>query len=121
MSSAAPIFSEYDRELFKSLVFDPSMKPEFNAVSACLFWDDEYPKDITSLGLRQLRILWYSRAYLHTDNSFAGAGEHEPSRRAFWEQALQEIPTWPGFKRIALSEEDRAFFTKNLGIENPFE
>ena len=121
MTSAAPIFSEYDRELLNSLVFDPSLKPEFNAVSACLYWDDECPETITPLGRRQLRIMWYTRAYLHTDNSFVGAGEHEQYHRAWWEQALLEVPTWPGFKRLTLSEEDRAFFTKNLGIKNPFE
>jgi hypothetical protein len=121
VSSATQLFSDHDRELIESLLFNASMKPEFNAVSACLCWDDEWPREITNKGHRKLRELWMARSYLHNDNSFDAAGEYAEEWREVWEQAIQEIPTWPGFKRVTLSEEDRAFLSGQLGIENPFE
>jgi hypothetical protein len=34
--------------------------------------------------------------------------------RRIWQQAIEEIPDWPGFKRIVLDQKDKAFLTENL-------
>ena len=121
MSSAKQLFSQEDRERIDSLVFDSSLTPEFNAVSACLFWDDELPSNMTREGRNVVRLLWIVRSLPHRGLTFDDDDLDPEACRRLWEQATEEIPLWPGFKRLTLSEKDKAYFEDWLADKNPFD
>ncbi len=121
MGSVKPLFSEQDKELIESLVFDSSLMPEFNAISACLYWDDELPEDVTVEGMKVVRQLWMARGYLHRGLTFDDHDLNPEALRRFWEQATKEIPDWPGFKRLVLNKKDQAYFETWLADKNPFD
>ncbi len=121
MSSAKPLFSDQDRELIESLVFDTSLAPEFNAVSTSLYWEDELPEDITNAGMKVVRLLWIARSFVHRGLPFEGDETDPKSWRNLWQQATEEIPYWTGFKRLVLNKKDKEYFEQWLGVENPFD
>ena len=121
MSSAKQLFSQQDRELIDALVFDASLKPEFNAISSCLYWDDEMPLDMTHAARRVVRNLWIVRSLLHRGLTCDDHDFNPEACRSLWKQATEEIPDWPGFKRLVLSEKDKEYFEKWLAVDNPFD
>jgi hypothetical protein len=38
-----------------------------------------------------------------------------------WEQALKEIPNWPGFKRLKLSEKDQEYYEQKIKQNDQFD
>jgi len=121
MCAAEPLFSDQDKALMDSLVFDPALKPEYNPVSNCLSWDDEVPQDISYSGLNVVRRLWMARGYLHKGQTIEDHFLNPHILRHLWEQATDEIPDWPGFKRLVLNKAEKAYFQEWLGVENPFD
>ena len=111
MDLEKPLFSEQDKELIESLVFDTSLMPEFNAVSTCLYWDDELPGNISREGLKMVRILWMARGYVHQGLPFDDYKPGPEFIRRIWEKATEEVPDWPGFKRLVLNKKDKEYFT----------
>ena len=121
MDVEKPLFSEQDRERIESLVFDTSLTPEFNAVSACLYWEDEMPGRISREGMTTIRILWMARSYLHQGLTFEAHNLNPEALRLLWQKATEEIPDWPGFKRLVISKKDKEYFEKWLSDKNPFD
>ncbi len=108
-------FSDRDRALVEALVYNPNAEPSFEILKACLIWrDDESPANITPHGYDRLCDLWIARSYLHRGLPI-GQGELVAGHFAgAWAQAQREAIRWPGFKRLTLSEVDRAFYEREL-------
>jgi hypothetical protein len=114
------LFISRDLKLIEELVLDPKLEPRFNALSAYLMWMDELPSGITSDGVDVLSSLWSARSLFHRGMSLADHPINPEYSRRVWEQALKEIPGWPGFQRLKLSEKDKSYFEEMIGKENPF-
>ena len=115
------LFIPRDLQLLENLVLDPSLEPKFNALSAYFLWEDELPSGITPDGLDVLQSLWTARSLFHRKLSFADHPINPEYSRRVWEQALKEIPNWPGFKRLTLSNEDKEYYERKLNQEDPFD
>jgi len=115
------LFKARDLELIRNLVLDPSLESKFNALSAYFFWEDEIPSNITPDGLDVLQSLWTARSLFHRGLTLKDHPINPEYSRLVWEQALEEIPNWPGFKRLTLSNEDKAYYEQKLNQENQFD
>ena len=109
-----PYFSDRDRAIVESLTYDPAATPGFELLKGCLVWADERPDGLTSEGWDRLTDLWAARSFMHrgepfTDKQFGGR-QYEKA----WNQALREGIRWPGFLRVELSPEDRAYLENCL-------
>lgn len=121
MTKIKELFSENDRGLIEAAQFDSSLEPRFNALSATLVWEDEIPSNITPDAYDVLSSLWVARSLMHRGLTFADHPINPEASQRIWEQAVLEIPNWPGFKRLALSEKERVFYEQMLAEENPLE
>jgi hypothetical protein len=121
MPEAEQLFSQQDRELIEALVFNPSLEPEYNALSTCLYWDDELSLAMTREGRKVVRKLWIIRSLFHRGLTCDDHDFSPDACREMWKQATEEIPDWPGFKRLVLSKKDKEYFEKWLAVENPFD
>jgi hypothetical protein len=105
-------FSEHDRKLIESLTYDPTLTPNFEALKACLVWADEQVDNLTPAGYETLCDLWVARTILF----------HDPTRktldddyfRSIWEEVRAQQVKWPGFHRLHLSPQERAFYEQML-------
>lgn len=109
-------FSERDRALVENLVYDPKAKPAFDILRDCLVWADERPTGVTSEGWERLQDLWVARAFLYHGRPDSDLLDMGYFRQA-WEEALADRFRWPGFRRLHLSDEDRAYFESELRAE----
>ncbi|MBZ5610178.1 MAG: hypothetical protein LAP38_18100 [Acidobacteriia bacterium] len=103
-----PYFSDRDRAIVEALVFDAAEEPGYEALKGCLVWRDEQPNNITNEGWDKLCDLWIARSYLHRG---------EPMKdqfRSAWEQAQREGIRWPGFQRVTLSANDKAYYKQMI-------
>jgi|GEM_PF-370884 len=121
MTQTHQLFSERDRNLIETSVYDPALEPRFNALSGCLNWNDEAPSGITSEAYGVLSSLWVARSLMHQGLTFSDHPINPEYSQRVWQQAVHEIPNWPGFKRLVLSEEDKALYAELLADENPFD
>ncbi|MDX2106002.1 MAG: hypothetical protein SFY67_06325 [Candidatus Melainabacteria bacterium] len=121
MTQIAPLFSERDRILIEKLKYDPALEPKYNALSGVLIWQDELPSNVTPNGHDVLGTLWTGRSMLHRGFTLSDAPINPEYCIEVWEQALTEIPNWPGFKRLTLNETDKTFLNKNLAQEGGFD
>ena len=115
------LLNSRDLQLVENLVLDPSLASKFNTLSAYFFWDDELPSGITPDGLDVLQSLWTARSLFHRGLTFADHPINPEYSRRVWEQALKEIPNWPGFKRLTLSEKDQAYYEQKMTQKDPFD
>jgi len=114
MTQNTPLFLERDRNLIENLKHDPSLKPSYSSLSGLLIWQDELPSNITPNGHDVLGTLWTGRSALHRGLSLSDVPINPEFCIKVWEQALIEIPNWPGFKRLSLNETDKIFLNQNL-------
>lgn len=115
------LFTENDLQLFKALKYDPELKPGFEAMKACLIWTDELADGLTPDGYDKLCSLWIARSLLHQGKTFSEHPINPEYCEQIWNLANQEIPDWPGFKRVKLDERDRKYYEEMLNQENPFD
>lgn len=108
-----PLFVPQDLQRIEQLVFNNSLEPRFNALSGYLVWDDELP-DVTPDGLDVLQTLLTARSLLHRGLTLADHPINVEYSTRVWEQAMKEIPNWPGFRRLMLSQAEEAFFDQKL-------
>jgi len=114
MTQAKQLFKEIDRESVESLVYDPSLEPNYNALAGHLMWFDELPSHITSAGIDVLSSLWVARSLMHRGLTFSDHPVNPEYSQRVWKQAIQEIPNWPGFQRLKLSVEDQKYYAEML-------
>lgn len=98
---------------YRALRFDPAAeRRHLLDPFGTLYWTDEHPDGVPDfraecgsiLALCSIRsTLWDTREIAEED-------------RDFWLQALQAIPDWPGFQRLALSREDYADYLRAEGL-----
>lgn len=115
------MLAESDRKLIEGQEFIPGLVPRFDALKACLIWEDELPRDITPDGYKFLCDLWVARAHLYHGNKLDEKLFNPSYYVRVWNWALEQKIQWPGFQRLVLSEENRAKYKECLSLENPFE
>lgn len=120
MTQTSQLFSDRDRVLVESLIYNPSFEPRFNGIRDYLMWEDELPPGITPDGLEVLTNLWIARACLYHGYELPDLFDKE-FFRSVWQQAIAENLQWPGFKRLTLSNEDKAYYKQKLNQENQFD
>ncbi len=60
------------------------------------------------------RSLWVARSLMHRGLTFSDHPINPEYSQRVWEQAIQEIPNWPGFQRLKLSSEDQKYYAEML-------
>ena len=113
------LFSERDRSLIEASTYDPSLKAKFNPLSSFLFWDDEWPRNISPEGQDVLNALWLARTLLYYDYKLSTDLLDPDYFRAVWEKAIASGIKWPGFNRLKLSDQDRQYFHDELNLDRP--
>lgn len=107
-------FSPPDRAALQRLVFDPTSEPSFELLKACLVWPDERPERISSAGYELLGDLWIVRGFLHRQVPTEAWALDPAHFQEVWRDALEDVPGWPGFRRLQLSEVERAYLDQSL-------
>ena len=107
-------FSPPDREALQRLVFDPTSEPSFELMKTCLVWPDERPERISNAGYELLGDLWIVRGFLHRQVPAEKWGLDPAYFQEVWSNALEDVPGWPGFRRLQLSEAERAYLHGSL-------
>jgi hypothetical protein len=76
---------------------------------SCLVWDDERAAGLSAPGYESLCDLLIARSFVHRGLDLS-AHELDPHYfRDLWQRALSQGLRWPGFQRLSLSEEDKAY------------
>jgi hypothetical protein len=114
MEQLEPLFTGRDLELIESLVYDPVLSPSFDIMRGALIWADEWPNGLTSDGLDNLFSLIAARSFLHRGLDFSKFKLAPDRFRLIWESAQQQGFRWPGFKRLTLSDTDKAYYEHQL-------
>lgn len=109
-----PLFTGNDLRLIDSLVYDPSLEPSFEFLKACLVWSDERPDGLTPAAYDKLCSLWVARSLLHNGLDFSDHPINPEYCRKLWQRAIEEIPDWPGFKRLTLTQKDKVYYREEL-------
>jgi hypothetical protein len=109
-----PLFTGEDLGLIESLVFDPSLKPSYDEMRNCLVWADERVEGLTPAAYEHLCDLWIARSFLHRGLDFSTHKLDPDYFRVIWERACRQGFRWPGFHRLSLSEEDRAYYEQMM-------
>jgi hypothetical protein len=107
-------FSERERRLLRSLVMSSSAEPSFEMMKSCLIWQDECPEKMSGDGLSLLGDLWATRGFIHRKVPEERWGLGPDYFRRVWAYALEDIPEWPGFRRMKLSEKDQRYLEESL-------
>jgi hypothetical protein len=113
------LFSERDRSLIEASKYDPTLKPNYNALSSFLIWEDEQPRDISPAAYDVLDALWLARAFLYHGYELPSDLLDPEYFRSVWDKAVASKLKWPGFNRLSLSEEDRQYYLDELNLERP--
>ena len=107
--------STKDAELLKSLVFNVDAEPNFDLLKYCLTWSDERPMEpLSSEGSEFLSDLWIVRGFIHRSLPKDKWGLDPKYFEEVWEFGLGNCEQWPGFRRLFLSEKDKAYLTSCL-------
>lgn len=99
------LFSQRDRRLVESLVYDGNAEPSYEQLKDCLIWPDELPENITPDGYEVLSNLWIARSLFHRGRSFDSYPLDSTYIKKSWELAHQLNLKWPGLhpSRISLA------------------
>lgn len=102
-------FTQDDRVRLEELVFDPTCEPSYELMKACLVWPDERPAMISKDGYEMLGDLWIVRGFIHRQVPCEQWGLDPNYFQEVWRNALSDVPNWPGFRRMHLSQLDQAY------------
>ncbi len=103
-------FSKRDLELIKALVYQTKLKPSYDIMRDALVWMDEWTQELSSEGFEKLCYIWLSRSFIHRGLPFSSYNFNPNLLEKVWLEAQNEIPHWPGFNRLELSQEERAYY-----------
>ena len=109
-----PLFTGNDLKLIEALEYNPDLKPGYDLIKSCLVWKDERPVGLTPAGYETLCDVWIARSFIHRGVDFSTDKLDPKYFRDIWNRALNQKFKWPGFKRLALNEEDKAYFEHEL-------
>ncbi|MDO8654378.1 MAG: hypothetical protein Q7R66_19580 [Undibacterium sp.] len=104
-------FSAAELIALNALFFDEEARPYFDPLRDCLRWGDEVPAGASAGAYERLIDLAIVRGFIHSgrqreDWLVLGSGAYFAE---IWDEALTAAPNWPGFKRLHLSETNKAF------------
>lgn len=109
------IANEHDLNLIRGLSFDPDAKPNYELLKSCLIWPDETPLGLFSNEGREfLSDLWIVRGFIHRAVPEGQWGLDPQYFKDVWAFGLQSVGQWPGFKRMILSDTDKAYLANCL-------
>jgi len=114
------VFKENDLELMRSLVYEPGLEPSFEFLKGCLIWSDERPEGLTPDAYDNLASLWIARSLLHNGLALSDDPINPEFTQKLWKRAINEVPEWPGFKRLALTEKDKQYLASVLESSHDF-
>lgn len=106
--------TEDDYTLIRQLIFNPDLKPNFEFLKSYLVWDDEIPKRISNKGREFLYDLLIVRGFIHREVPDNKWGLDPDYFKSMWKFGLDNIPQWPGFMRLTLSEIDKKYLEECL-------
>jgi hypothetical protein len=105
-----PLFTGKDLELIESLVYDPELEPSYDILRGCLAWMDEGQRlPLTNQGHDNLTDLIAARSFIQEGRDFSEWTLGPDRFRLIWERSIKQGFRWPGFKRLTLSESDKAY------------
>jgi hypothetical protein len=104
-----PLFIGKDLQLIQNLRYDPALTPSFEGLRGCLIWDDERPDGLSPEAYNYLSSLWGARSLLHKGLSLSDHPINPEYATDIWQRALKQVPNWPGFKRLKLTEKDAQY------------
>ena len=108
-------FSAYDKDIITNLSYDNAAEPAFDNMRDCLVWPDERPDNLTPDGYEKLQDLFIARSLIfHLTQVKKTSPEVPSSFENAWKAAQKQVPTWPGFRRLTLSIEDREYYTRSM-------
>jgi len=119
-----PVFSGKDLKLIEGLVYNPDLEPGYELLRGCLIWDDERPDWCSSEGAlsregeANLTSLWAMRNSLHLGCDLSACSIDPDYTRDIWERAQKQVPNWPGFKRLTLSQKDKEYLEHEAASED---
>ena len=122
------LFSESDRRLIETLVYDPGLVPGYEVLRGCLVWQDENRDDLSREGQRRIHDLQAARSLLFHRTARTGQWSAEtekffesirPKYRAIWGQAIAENLRWPGFHPSGIALSDELLDTYRRMIDEP--
>jgi hypothetical protein len=106
---------ERDRDLLRVLILDPSAEPGFDVLKSCLMWPDERPVEhLSSEGHEFLTDLWIVRGFLHRSLPKEEWGFDPDYFSEVWSYGLAHGDTWPGFRRLRLSDVESVYLAACL-------
>jgi hypothetical protein len=106
------LFTGNDLKIMQALVYDSACEPGYEMLKGVLVWSDERPEGLTPDAYKNLCDLWVARSFLYHGRNFADTSLLNPEYyKNQWQCGLSQVPAWPGFKRLALNEKDKAYFT----------
>lgn len=103
-----------DLKLIEALVYNPNLKPSFEAIKGALIWSDERPDGLTPEGYEKLCDLWIARSLIHQGIPFTDWPLDPEYFGTVWSQARKQGFKWPGFNRLHLNKQDREYYEKSL-------
>lgn len=94
-------------QTYRSLTFDDSAEPQqcYHPFET-IFWPDEHPDDGPIIGNddesnKSIILLVHARTAFWESEQVPGELQH------FWDEACELIPSWPGFQRMYLTDEEK--------------
>ena len=111
------LLSDADRELIEAVPFDDDAEPAFNEITACLVWPDEVPDGLSREGYRIVRDLLVARGLIHRGVPVEQWDFGFPDRWEAWNQVLADGIRWNGFRRLALTGDQRALLRRSVTDE----
>ena len=108
------LLSDDDRELVESLTFEADAGVSFNDITACLVWDDEVPDGLSRSGYHVVRDLLVARGLIHRGVPVEEWDYGWTERWDRWNEAIASGLRWNGFRRIALTQVQRALLEQYL-------
>jgi hypothetical protein len=112
------MLSPSDRALVEALPFDAAAEVAYNAITACLVWADEVPKGLSREGYDIVRDLLAARGFIHRGVPIEDWDRGVSDRADRWNAALDAGLRWPGFRRLALTRDQRALLDRHLADDS---
>lgn len=111
--------SDADRALLEGVPFDPLATIGYDEISACLVWSDELPAGLTPAAYDYVRDLLGARGLIHRAIPTEAWDRGWTERSDRWNEALASGLRWNGFRRIALTREQRSLLEHRLADPSP--
>lgn len=108
------VLSDADRERLEAVPFDSSAEPVFNEVTACLVWPDEVPDGLSRDGYAIVRDLLVARGLIHRAVAVEDWDYGWTERLERWNESLLSGLRWNGFRRLALTADQRRLLERHL-------